>query len=150
MDRLGVAPDSPNGRCEEHIQHRLDEFKQRFEEAMDNDLNTSVALSVIFEMIKWMAPFLDDSSTSVESLQEIEAVFNQIGSTLGLLKDEYPEAYGADEGLLDHLICLMIEQRQAARKNRDFAASDAIRDKLAGFGIILEDKPGGLTAWRRQ
>ena len=68
---------------------------------------------------------------------------------LGIVKADYAVAGGTDDALLDHLIGLLIEQRQTARKNKDFAASDAIRDKLAGFGIILEDKPGSITTWRR-
>ena len=45
---------------------------------------------------------------------------------------------------------MMIQQRKDAKANKDYAASDAIRDKLAGFGILLEDKPGGECAWRRK
>jgi cysteinyl-tRNA synthetase len=80
----------------------------------------------------------------------VEAMFTRLGGdVLGVVKDEYEVAGGGDDALLDHLVGLMIEQRKAARANKDFAASDAIRDKLAGFGILLEDKPGGLSTWRR-
>jgi cysteinyl-tRNA synthetase len=71
------------------------------------------------------------------------------GDVLGIVKDDYPAVGGADDALLAHLIGLLIELRQAARKNKDFATADAIRDKLARLGIILEDKPGGITTWRR-
>ncbi len=72
------------------------------------------------------------------------------GDVLGIVKDEYTQAGGGDDELLDHLIGMMIEQRKDARANKDFAASDAIRDKLAEFGIVLEDKPGAVTTWRRK
>ena len=71
------------------------------------------------------------------------------GDVLGIVKDEYPQANASDDELLDHLIGTLIEQRNNARKNKDFAAADAIRDKLDSFGIVFEDKPG-QTVWRRK
>ena len=56
---------------------------------------------------------------------------------------------GGGEKLADHLMNIIIELRNAARKNRDFATADVIRDRLGTFGIVLEDKPG-QTAWRRK
>ena len=72
------------------------------------------------------------------------------GDVLGIVKDEYTAAGAADDELLDHLVGLAIEQRQAAKANKDYAAADAVRNKLASFGVVLEDKPGGITSWRRQ
>lgn len=128
----------------------LERLKGRFEEAMNDDLNTAVALSVIFELVKLSNRLVAESSVTVETLQAVEDTFNRLGGdVLGIVRKEYPHAAGGDEALVDHLIGLLIQQRQEARKKKDFAAADAIRNKLAEFGIVLEDSPAGTT-WRRQ
>ncbi|HPD47094.1 MAG TPA: cysteine--tRNA ligase [Anaerohalosphaeraceae bacterium] len=128
----------------------LERLKGRFEEAMNDDLNTAVALSVIFELVKLFNRLVAESSVTVETLQAVEDTFNRLGGdVLGIVRKEYPHAAGGDEALVDHLIGLLIQQRQEARKKKDFAAADAIRNKLAEFGIVLEDSPAGTT-WRRQ
>jgi cysteinyl-tRNA synthetase len=62
----------------------------------------------------------------------------------------YSQAATADNDLLDFLVGQMIQKRTEARKNKDFAASDAIRKDLEARGIVLEDKPGDITTWRRK
>jgi len=64
--------------------------------------------------------------------------------------DEYPQRVATDNELLDFLIGQMIQKRAEARKNKNFAESDAIRKDLEARGIVLEDKPGGVTTWRRK
>ena len=140
---------APEGAADTAVLAQLAAMKGKFEAAMNDDLNTAVALSIMFEMVR-LVNSLPDSGTSKVTLEAIDTQFRTLGGeVLGIVKDEYAAAGGGDEELLDHLIGLMIEQRQTARKNKDFAASDAIRDKLAAFGILLEDKPGGITTWRR-
>jgi len=103
----------------------------------------------MFEMVKLVGALPDEGVTQT-TLEAIDSQFRTLGGeVLGIVKDEYASAGGSDDALLDHLIGLLIEQRQAARKNKHFAAADAIRDKLADFGVLLEDKPGGVTTWRR-
>jgi cysteinyl-tRNA synthetase len=80
------------------------------------------------------------------------ATLRALGKTLGVLQ-QAPDAYskrsvGAQQ-LADGLIETMLESRRAARAAKNFAESDRIRDLLAGSGIVLEDKPGGRTEWRR-
>ena len=143
--RLTTAPD---GAADETALSQLAAMKDKFEAAMNDDLNTAVALSVLFEMVK-LVTALPDQGVAKATLEAIDTQFRTLGGeVLGIVKDEYA-AGGSDDALLDHLIGLLIEQRQAARKNKDFAAADAIRDKLAAFGVLLEDKPGGVTMWRR-
>jgi len=140
---------APEGLADAAVEKELAAMKAKFQEAMNDDLNTAVALSVIFELVKFSNKLIADGKTSAGGLKTLDAMFTLLGGdVLGIVKDNYPQASGDDEKLLDHLIGLMIEQRKEARKKKDFAASDAIRDKLAGFGIALEDKPGGTT-WRR-
>ncbi len=144
--RLAAAPD---GTADDNTLSQLAAMKDKFETAMNDDLNTAVALSVLFEMVKLVAALPDDG-VSKATLAAIDAQFRLLGGeVLGIVKDDYQTTGRSDDALLDHLIGLLIEQRQTARKNKDFAAADAIRDKLAEFGIVLEDKPGGITTWRR-
>ena len=145
--QLAAAAD---GAADAVVLTQLAGMKDKFEAAMNDDLNTAIGLSVLFEMVK-LVNSLPDCGPTKAALQAIDTQFRKLGGeVLGIVKDDYAVAGGGDEQLLDHLIGLMIEQRQTARKNKDFAASDAIRDKLASFGILLEDKPGGVSTWRRQ
>lgn len=140
---------APAGQLDAAAAGQLDAMRQKFEAAMNDDLNTAVALSVLFEMVKLAHQILAGKPTQ-ETLRAADSQFRKLGGeVLGIVKEDYPSAGGSDEQLLDHLIGLMIEQRQAARKNKDFAAADKIRNKLAEFGIVLEDTPAGTT-WRRQ
>ena len=117
---------------------------------MNDDLNTAVALSVIFELVKLSNRLVDEGSATAGTLKAVEEKFNTLGGdVLGIVRDEYSQA-GGDDALLDHLIGMLITQRQEARANKDFAAADAIRDKLIAFGVVLEDKPGGECSWRRK
>ena len=140
-----------DGAADANIVSQLAAMKDKFEAAMNDDLNTAVGLSVLFEMVRLVNALPDGGGVTKATLEAIDTQFRTLGgNVLGIVKDDYAVAGGGDENLLDHLIGLMIEQRQTARKNKDFAASDAIRDKLAAFGILLEDKPGGISTWRRQ
>ncbi|MCI0499810.1 MAG: cysteine--tRNA ligase [Planctomycetales bacterium] len=137
------------GQADADVVKQLDTMRQKFETAMNDDLNTAVALSVIFEMLK-LANQVVSGKTTQATLNAVNDQFIKLGGeVLGIVKDEYAIAGGGDEQLLEHLIGLMIEQRQTARKKKDFAASDRIRNKLTEFGIVLEDSPAGTT-WRRQ
>jgi len=138
------------GGIDKEVAEKLGQFKEKFEAAMNDDLNTSVALSVIFELVRLANKLLEDSNTTTETLAAVDDLFGQLGGDcLGIVKDEYPQTGGADEQMLDKLVEVLIEQRSAARRDKDFAAADAIRNKLEEIGIVLEDKPNG-TVWRRK
>ena len=68
---------------------------------------------------------------------------------MGIVKHQYPQTSGSDEHVVDQLVNEFIAQRNIARSNKDFSASDAIRDRLDEIGIVLEDKPGE-TIWRKK
>ncbi len=141
---------APDGEASPDIDAELGQLQARFEEAMNDDLNTSVALSVVFELVKLAGRVLEDGSATAGTLRAVDATLGRLGgNVLGIVRDTYPEVARGEEALLDHLLQLMIQQRAEARRRKDFAAADAIRDQLASFGIVLEDKPGGLTTWRR-
>jgi cysteinyl-tRNA synthetase len=142
---------APAGAADSAVENELTAMKAKFDEAMNDDLNTAVAVSVLFELVRLSNKLLADDKTTSGSLQAVDSLFRKLGGeVLGIVKDSYTDKSGGDDQLLDHLMALMIEQRKAARARKDFSASDAIRDKLNEFGIILEDKPGGVSTWRRK
>jgi cysteinyl-tRNA synthetase len=78
----------------------------------------------------------------------VDELFSQLGGdVLGIVKSEYPQTGAADDEVMDKLVNVLIEQRAEARKNKDFAAADGLRNRLDGIGIALEDTPEGTT-WR--
>ena len=136
------------GDVDKKAAKQLKELKGKFEEAMNDDLNTSVALSVLFELVRFANGLLEDSSVGGGTLMAVDDLFSRLGGDcLGIVKEAYPEAGVASEAMIDELVKINIEQRAEARKRKDFAAADAIRAKLEEAGIVLEDKPEG-TQWR--
>jgi cysteinyl-tRNA synthetase len=124
-------------------------YRERFDAAMDDDFNTPEALAVLFDLAREINRVRDDDPPAAAALG---AELRALGAALGLLQQD-PEAYlkggaAAGEGLSDDAIEALIDRRTAARKDRDFAEADRIRDQLQDAGIILEDGPGG-TSWRR-
>ncbi|EQA61002.1 cysteine--tRNA ligase [Leptospira alexanderi] len=119
-------------------------WKKEFEESLADDLNISKALAVVFESLKQINSLLDtnrtDSKQRIEFIQ-ILAYYNRI---FGILNFESPKNL-----LIDSEIDSLIEERQTARKNKNFARSDAIRDQLLAQGILIEDTKDGIR-WRRK
>ena len=138
------------GDADIEIEKELQGCKEKFETAMNDDFNTSVALSVLFEMVKLSNRLIEDENVTRSTLIKVDDLFGLLGGdVLGIVQEVYPEQAGSDDQLVDELVKMLIEQRTLARKNKDFATADAIRDKLNDAGIALEDKPG-QTDWRRK
>ena len=112
-----------------------------FQEAMDDDLNTAGALGALFTFIRDANTAMDAGRISPGNAEGMRAALRKIDPVL----DIFPEI----EQSIDAEIESLIEQRNAARKARNFAESDRIRDLLSSRGIILEDTPGGVR-WRRK
>ncbi|WP_018234028.1 cysteine--tRNA ligase [Thioalkalivibrio thiocyanodenitrificans] len=122
-------------------------YRRRFREAMDDDFNTPVAMAVLFDIAREINRVRE---ADLPAARRLAGLLRELGGALGLLEDD-PEAFlkGAGEGGPDEAaIEALIQQRLAAKKARNFAEADRIRDDLAARGIILEDGPGGTT-WRR-
>ncbi len=119
----------------------LEKYKNQFIEAMDDDLNTADALGALFMMVRDINIAVAENKGK-SALEACLAVYDELCGVLGLLYNRKDEA-------LDSEIEDLIAKRTAARKNKDFATADAIRDKLKEMGIVLEDTPQGVK-WSRQ
>jgi cysteinyl-tRNA synthetase len=130
---------------------KLDGFKFGFLEAMDDDFNTPRAVATLFDLGREVNTFLNSGQpVSRATLEAIDDLYRALGGdVLGLFFEE--QAQGSTsrvEGdLVDGLIRMLIDMRQEARQARNWAKSDAIRNRLADMGIVLEDGPEG-TRWR--
>ncbi|WAK01198.1 cysteine--tRNA ligase [Methylobacter sp. YRD-M1] len=129
------------------------DYKARFEQAMDDDFNTPVALSVLFDLARELNKVKENSR---EKAGQLAATLKHLGGLMGILQDD-PDAFlkgGAIAGpgavsLSDEQIEQQIQARLEAKKNKDWSTADRIRDELKEKGVILEDVPGG-TNWRRE
>jgi cysteinyl-tRNA synthetase len=119
----------------------LQRAKKDFEEALDDDLNTSEALGVTFTLVKEINRLTDEKAISSSDAGRVLSVLNEFDSVLGLLKRE--------KLILDQEVKGLIEKRINARGEKDFALADQIRKDLEEKGIILEDTPEG-TKWKRK
>lgn len=118
----------------------LEGFTAKFEEAMDDDINTADAISVIFELVKFANTQVKEDSSKAFVLAVRDKIV-ELSDILGLIVDKKEEILDAD-------IEALIEERQAARKARNFARADEIRNQLLEQGIILEDTREGVK-WKR-
>ena len=119
----------------------LEEFEERFIKEMDDDFNAANGITVVYELAKWLNLASEDPETDLALLAAGLAKFSEWLTIFGI--------YFVSEELLDEEIEQLINERIAARKAKDFARSDQIRDELKEQGIILEDTPQG-TRWRRE
>ena len=119
---------------------KTDAYVEEFEKAMDDDFNTADAIAAIFELVK----YANTTATAESSKEYLRGLLDRIvklGDVLGLILDKKEE-------LLDADIEKLIEERQAARKAKDFARADAIRDELLEKEIILKDTREGVQ-WKK-
>ena len=132
LREVAPAPASPIDWAEPHA--------ARFREAMDDDFDTPIAFAVLHEL---RGEVNRTRSTALAGL------LRALGGTLGLLQHD-PAAFlqGARGTGID--VQALVDERNAARNARDFTRADAIRRNLEESGIVLEDKPGGLTEWRKK
>ena len=143
--RLGTATGS---QIDKEAAEQLKQLREKFEAAMNDDLNTSVALSVLFELVRLAQKLLEDGNTTAGTLNLVDVLFDRLGGDcLGIVKAEYLQTGVADDIKLDGVVKIVIEARSEARKQKDFAQADALRAKLDEVGIVLEDKADG-TEWR--
>ena len=137
---LDKAADTEMTGEEKNLLTEAQGFETKFDEAMDDDFNTADALAAIFELVK----FVNSNAKAESSKAFLEALKQEIvtlSDICGLIVDKKAE-------MLDSDIEALIEERQAARKAKNFARADEIRDELLAKGIVLEDTREGVK-WKR-
>ncbi|MEP6912733.1 MAG: cysteine--tRNA ligase [bacterium] len=138
--RLNEAKTGPG--MNEALQEVTLRAAQEFEEGMDDDLNTSVALAVIHNLTRDINTALTRKKLHDDNKRELLDLLKRFDTVLNI--------FGTDEReMLDGEIQNLIDERQEARRRRDFGRGDEIRDELAGRGIILEDTKDGVR-WKRK
>ena len=136
----GNASQETLTESEAETQKALAEYEKKFDDAMDDDFNTADAISAIFELVKFAnTNVTENSSKALAEVAKDKIV--ELSDILGLIVERKEEMLDAD-------IEALIEERQAARKAKNFARADEIRDILSGKGIILKDTREGVK-WER-
>ena len=125
----------------EDIKKQLNSRREQFIEAMDDDLNTADGIAAVFELVKDINVNVINSG-SAELIKFAASLFDELTNVLGLV-------YNRDTGNLDEEVEKLIEARQNARKEKNWAEADRIRDELKAQGIVLEDTPQGVK-WHRE
>ena len=119
----------------------LPKYRQEFKDAMEDDINTANAVSTIYELSKDINSNVNENS-SKEMIKAAYDMYMELNTVLGLLQKE------KEEEILEDEILALIEQRQQARKDKDFALADKIRDDLLKRGIVLKDTREGVK-WEK-
>jgi cysteinyl-tRNA synthetase len=134
----------------------VESLRAKFLAALDDDFNTAIAIAALFDLVRAVNKFIDQNgletkkpAAELATLDAMLLVLRELTGVLGLFLAEPVAAGGADEGLVAKLMELVIEIRANARKAKDFATADLVRNKLTAAGIVLEDRPDG-TGWSRQ
>lgn len=131
-----LAKNASEGEVDADVKQMCEKYKKLFCDALDDDFNTSLAISVLFD-------FTRDINTNItadnnkNTITEVYNMLKELGGVLGLLQKQQDKT-------LDSEIEELIEKRQQARKDKNFALADKIRDDLKANGIILEDTPQGV------
>lgn len=129
---------------DEEISRKVKDFEKQFVEAMDDDFNVQNGIAVVYELIKFANVYSHRNTVKQPVLVELTDEIRRLMNIFGI------ELSPADvDEIDDDQIKSLIEERNQARKNRDFERSDAIRDQLKSQGIILEDTPQG-TRFRKE
>jgi cysteinyl-tRNA synthetase len=150
FNRLQEAEDST--AADQDLPTSLARTEDSFKKAMDNDLNTPMAVAELQKLRNDVNRLLD-RGLSTEGRQRALQYFRRLGVVLGLFQlEEWDYGMKADAGMYElhaTVIEARINERNEARKRKDFAKADEIRKSLAAQGIIIEDKPDGTSRWKR-
>ena len=135
------------------LQNKIAGLRTEFLEAMRDDFNTALAISHMFALGREINTYYQhvvstNNRPDGKLVNLMKKVFAEMCSIIGVLEKTASEE-SADAGLENALVEMMIGLRQEARQNKNYAQADALRDKLAATGIILEDTPQGVR-WKRQ
>ena len=130
-------------------------LRQAFLDSMDDDFNTAGAIGSLYELLREVNRIADDfklergqpDAISLDLFRRSAVVLRELTQILGLFGQPPPKKLGGNDQMVNELIQLLIDLRTQARKAKDFALADQIRQRLGKIGVTLEDRPGG-TGWR--
>lgn len=145
-----LAKNTTDATSGEELIAKAKQCKQNFFEAMDDDFNTALAIANMFDFSKEINIYYNEVTSGKVACSKVAVdtaldVFSEMADIIGILEDDDKSA---DDGLVDNLMNLIIDIRQNARKNKDWATADKIRDELKNIGITLEDSPTGVR-WKK-
>jgi len=130
-------------------------LRQRFLDAMDDDFNTGAALGELFELARVINKHADENALSgptsggrgVDDFRKGVTALKELAGILGLFRAPAAAPNAGRDGLTPALLDLLVQLRTQVRREKNFALADEIRNRLAGLGVVLEDRPDG-TGWR--
>lgn len=130
------------GQSEIKINNKVEEYKKSFIKAMDDDFNIQNALTIVFDYIRWINSEIFSHSLTKEDVKYVRQLLIDWLDILGVKEPSINE-------ITDESVLKLIEQRNVARRGRDFQRSDELRDQLVKLGITIEDTPDGTTYTRK-
>ncbi|MBS5729251.1 MAG: cysteine--tRNA ligase [Clostridium sp.] len=133
---------APDGELDENIKAQFDKRVEQFVKAMDDDLNTADGIAAVFELARDINTLVVGKGVTKATAEYAEKIFDELTGVLGLVYNRKTET-------LDEDIDAMIEARTKARKEKNWAEADRIRDELKAMGIVLEDTAQGVK-WHRE
>ncbi|WP_456440402.1 DALR domain-containing protein, partial [Caldithrix abyssi] len=145
--RLLKAKINAKGK-DEAFEKKIETYRQKFVQAMNDDFNTPKALAELFEFLKEINAWLDAGQTVTEETHKkaVQVIEETAGKVLGLLPKDYAEFESKRSGDVDAVVQILIDIRSALRKEKNFALADEIRNRLQQINIELKDTPQG-TVW---
>ncbi len=147
-DSLEFALNNANGEISEEdlaaINAEFDAVRTKFCEAMDDDLNTADAIGTLFDLVRYINKNVLTAAPAKAAVEAAVKVFGELTGVLGLVYDEKTEE--EDDGAAE--IEALIAERTEARKSKNWARADEIRNQLTAMGIVLEDTPQGVK-WHK-
>ena len=135
---------APDGEIDEAVKTQLDKRISQFDSALDDDLNTADAIAAVFDLVRDINTLAVGKGASKGTVEYAAKVFDTLTGVLGLVYNR-DSSSGDDDAEIDALI----EARAQARKDKNWAEADRIRDELKSRGIVIEDTPLGAK-WHRE
>ena len=141
-DNLTYRQKDAQAGSDDQIHQQVLGLVAEFKQAMDDDFNAQNAIAAVYELVKVSNVYAQQATVQQVSVTELQETMAHLMSVFGIILE-------TDQSLDDDKIKALIEQRNQARKDHDFALSDQIRDDLKAQGIVLEDTPQG-TRYRKE